>query len=200
MTVVIATHNAHKVRELHALLRLPKLRLIGLADLPAVPMVRETGRTFEENAIKKARAVAKASGGLVLADDSGIEVQALGWAPGVQSARFAGRHGDAAANNRKLLRLLQRLPMSKRWARYRCVLALADPQKLLAVTEGRWAGRIAYAPAGRGGFGYDPIVWLPSHRKTVAQLAAAEKNRLSHRAQAAKRMRPHLARLLRRAQ
>ncbi len=199
MTVVVATKNAHKVRELRALLRLPKLRLLCLADLPAAPTVRETGRTFKENAVKKARAVANASGYLALADDSGIEVQALGWAPGVKSARFAGRHGNDAANNRKLLRLLQGLSMSKRQARYRCVLALASPKTLLAVTEGRWTGRIAYAPAGQRGFGYDPIVRLPSHRKTVAQLTAAEKNRLSHRARAAKRMRVRLVSLLRRA-
>jgi XTP/dITP diphosphohydrolase len=151
--------------------------------------VRETGRTFEANAIKKARAIAKATGRLALADDSGIEVDALGGAPGVSSAHFAGRHGDDAANNAKLLRVLRAVPTVKRTARYRCVLALASPTETIAIAEGVWEGRIARVPEGKGGFGYDPIFWVPARRCMAAQLAAAEKNRLSHRAQAARRMR-----------
>ncbi len=177
------------------LLRVPGIRLVSLAGYQRLPAVRETGRTFEANAVKKARAIARATGCLVIADDSGIEVEALGGAPGVRSARFAGRHGDDAANNRTLLRLLHGAPLSQRQARYRCALALANPTKLLAVVEGAWAGRIAREPAGQGGFGYDPIFWLPSRRKTVAQLPAAVKHRLSHRAQAARRMRAVLRRL-----
>ncbi len=187
--VVVATKNAHKFRELSALLCMPGVRLRCLSPTDRLPRVREDGRTFEANAVKKARAIAQATGGLALADDSGIEVQALGGAPGVRSARFAGRHGDDAANNRKLLRLLRGVPIAKRQACYRCVLALANPTTVLAVTEGCWRGRIAYAPKGQGGFGYDPIMWLPSRRNTVAQLSAAEKHRLSHRAHAARRMR-----------
>lgn len=165
------------------------------AGLPAIP---ERGRTFDANAIAKARAVAKATGHLALADDSGIEVEALGWRPGVQSARFAGTHGDDRANNDKLLRLLQGLPPSRRRARYRCALALAAPSRLIAVTRGTWAGRIALAPAGGRGFGYDPIVVIPRLGRTVAQLPRAAKHRLSHRAQAARRMRAVMRRLLRR--
>ena len=195
LIVVIATTNAHKFRELKALLRVPGIRVQSLAAYEGLPVVRETGRTFEANAVKKARALARATGRVVLADDSGIEVAALGGAPGVQSARFAGRHGDDAANNRKVLRLLRNVPPSKRGARYRCVLALAGPAKLWAVADGRWTGRIATAPAGQGGFGYDPIFVLPARGKTVAQLPAATKHRLSHRAQAARRMRAMLRRL-----
>ena len=196
LTVVIATKNAHKFRELKALLRVPGIRLQSLAAYDHLPSVRETGRTFKENAVKKARALARATGCVVIADDSGIEVAALGGAPGVQSARFAGRHGDDAANNRTVLRRLREVLPSRRGARYRCVLALASPAKLLAVADGRWAGRIACEPAGRGGFGYDPIFVLPARGKTVAQLPAMIKHRLSHRAQAARRMRAALRQLI----
>jgi XTP/dITP diphosphohydrolase len=186
---VIATRNPKKFRELKALLAAPGIRFRSLASFPRVPPVRETGRTFEENAIKKATVAARAAGRLALADDSGLEVEALGGAPGVRSARFAGRHGRDGANNVKLLRLLQGLPPPKRKARFRCVLALATPTKLLAVTEGVLAGRITTIPRGHRGFGYDPIVLVPRLNKTVAQLSAATKNRISHRAMAARRMR-----------
>ncbi len=193
--VVIATGNRHKFRELAALLRLPGIRYQSLTDHPAAPSVRETGRTFEANAIKKARAIAKATGRHAIADDSGLEVEALRGGPGVRSARFAGAHGNDAANNAKLLRMLRGLPTARRRARYRCVLAFADPSRLLAVTRGTWHGRIAQRPAGHQGFGYDPL-FLPSRfGKTVGQLPAAVKQRLSHRARAARRMRPFLKRL-----
>lgn len=199
MNVVIATSNPKKFRELKALLTVPGVRWRSLADYPLLPSVREDGATFRDNAVKKARAAARATGCFAIADDSGLEVDALNGAPGVRSARFSGRHGDDAANNAKLLRLVQGIVPSKRTARFRCVLALASPQKIVAVTEGAWSGRIAFAPAGHRGFGYDPIFFLPGLRRASAQLPPAVKHRLSHRGRAARAMRRHLRRLLKTA-
>jgi len=195
--IVIATRNHHKFAELRELLPKRGIRWHSLAEFPNAPSVRENGRSFEANAIKKARAVAKATGWLAVADDSGLEVDALGGDPGIRSARYAGRHVDDAANNRKLLRMLKEVPPSRRRARYCCVLAVADSRRVLAAVEGRWAGRIAEAPAGRAGFGYDPIFWLPKLNKTVAQLPRRRKQRLSHRAAAARRLWPALQRFSR---
>ena len=196
--ILIATKNSHKARELKTLLRVRGIRWHSLAEFPDVPSVVEDGRTFETNAAKKAKVMAGATGLLALADDSGIEVQALGWGPGVKSARFARRHGNDQANNAKLLRLLTGLPMAKRRARYRCVLVLADSRRVLAQTTGTWSGRIAFAPAGRTGFGYDPLFLVPGTGKTVGQLPAAAKRRLSHRAAAAQPMRTLLRRFVQR--
>lgn len=193
--VVLATRNRHKFRELKALLAVPGVRWHSLAEFPGVPAVEESGRTFDENAVVKARAVARATGRLTLADDSGLEVDALGGKPGVQSARFAGRHGDDDANNRKLLRLLD--GVRQRSARYRCSLALASPSRLLTLTRGSWSGRIAVKPRGRRGFGYDPLFVVPRFGKTVGELPSSVKQRFSHRARAARRMRAALGRLVR---
>ena len=197
--VVIATRNRHKFVELKRLLPIRGIRWHSLAEFPEAPRVAEHGRTCEANAIKKARVVARATGMLALADDSGIEVEALGWGPGVRSARFAGAHGDDRANNAKLLQALNRLPMARRRARYRCVLALADPRDVLAVAHGTWNGRIARGPKGHRGFGYDPLFLVPRFGKTIGQLPSSIKQRLSHRAVAARRMRPILKRLVQRA-
>ena len=193
--IVIATRNRHKAKELQQLLAARGIRWRTLADYPRLRPVRENGRSFEANAVKKAVAVAKATGRFALADDSGLEVEALRWGPGVRSARFAGTHGNDEANNRKLLRLLRDVPMSRRRARYRCALALASADGLLAVTHGTWTGRIAEQPRGRGGFGYDPLFLVPRVGKTVGELPASVKRRLSHRAQAARRMRGRLQRV-----
>ena len=197
LDIVIATGNRHKFRELKALLALPGVRWKSLHDYGPLPPIQERGRTFEANAGKKAAVVARATGCLAVADDSGLEVDALGGAPGVRSARFSGRHGDNEANNRKLLRVLTGLPVSRRGGQYCCALALADPSKVLAVVTGRWRGRIADEPLGRHGFGYDPIFVVPRLGKTVGQLPDSVKQRLSHRAAAARRLRPILSRLLR---
>jgi XTP/dITP diphosphohydrolase len=197
LDIVIATRNRRKFRELKALFGLHGIRWHSLAEFPAVPLVDEHGRTFDANAIRKARAVAQATGHLALADDSGLEVEALGWTPGVRSARFAGRHGDDHANNEKLLRMLSGLPQGQRRARYRCSLVLADPFRVLAISHGTWSGRIATRPQGHRGFGYDPIFLVPRFGKTVGQLPAAIKQRLSHRAGAARRMRLALRRVTR---
>lgn len=195
--IVIATRNAHKFKELMRLLHVPGIRWRSLAEYPHAPSVRENGRTFEENAVKKAFAVARATGCVALADDSGIEVNALDGAPGIRSARFAGAHGDDRKNNEKLLRLLEGTPLAKRGARYVCVLALADASRLLATAQGTWRGWIATEPKGRQGFGYDPIFIVMGSGKTVGQLPAASKHRISHRAVASRRMRPRLLRLVR---
>ena len=196
--IVIATRNQHKFRELKGLLRVSGIRWHSFDESPRVAAVNETGRTFDANARKKALAVARATGCLALADDSGLEVDALGGAPGVRSARFAGGHGDDQANNRKLLRLLWRRPMSQRRARYRCSLALAGPRRVIGVVQGRWEGRIAFRCAGARGFGYDPIFLVPRLRKTVGQLPARVKQRLSHRAAAARKLRRVLTKLVHR--
>ena len=195
--LVIATRNRHKFEELRELLKVHGIRWHSLAEFPRAPSVNENGATFEANAIKKARAIARATGVLALADDSGIEVEALGGAPGVRSARFAGAHGNDQANNATLLSKLSALPMHRRRARYRCVLALARPSNLVALTRGTWTGRIAMSPQGRRGFGYDPIFFVPRFKKTAGQLPRSIKQRCSHRADAARRLRPILARLLR---
>ena len=199
LDIVIATRNRHKFRELTSLLRAPGIRWHSLIEFPQVPTVAETERTFDANAIKKARAIAKATGLFALADDSGIEVDALGGAPGIRSARFAGRHGNDQANNDKLLRLLADVPRSWRRARYRCSLALAEASRLIAVTRGVWHGHIAPISRGRRGFGYDPIFLVPTHGKTVGQLPLRVKQRMSHRARAARRLLPVLRRMARRA-
>ncbi len=199
LDVVIATRNRHKVKELTSLLRVPGIRWHALTEFPEVGAIRETGKTFKANAVRKARAVARATSALALADDSGVEVDALGGAPGIRSARFAGAHGNDQANNDKLLRALRGLPVRRRGARYRCVLALASPTRLIARAHGTWRGRVAERPKGRRGFGYDPIFVVPRFGKTVGELSGRLKARLSHRAQAARRLRPVLERLARRA-
>jgi XTP/dITP diphosphohydrolase len=195
LDVVIATGNRHKFRELTRLLAVPGVRFHSLAEFPRASAARETGRTFEENAVQKARAVAQATGHLALADDSGLEVEALGWGPGVRSARFSGRHGDDRANNEKLLRCLSGMPPSRRRARYRCVLALAQRSQTIALARGVWRGRIAARPRGRSGFGYDPLFVVPRLHRTAGELPPPVKARLSHRAAAARRLKPLLRRL-----
>jgi len=199
LEIVIATRNRHKFRELRQLLALRGIRYRSLAAYSNVPTPKETGCTFEANAMMKARFVAQRTQCVALADDSGLEVDALKGAPGVRSARFAGAHGDDAANNRKLLRLLNNVPESKRGAGYRCALALASPERVLAVTRGAWRGRIARRAVGRGGFGYDPLFLVPRLRKTVGQLPARVKQRMSHRAQAARRLQRRLQRVVQRS-
>ncbi|MBI4004267.1 MAG: RdgB/HAM1 family non-canonical purine NTP pyrophosphatase [Candidatus Omnitrophica bacterium] len=195
LDIVIATRNLHKFRELKQLLNVPGIRWRSLREFPRAGKVRETGRTYAANARKKALAVARATGGLAVADDSGLEVDALRGAPGVRSARFAGGHGGDQANNRKLLRLLGHRPMSQRRARYRCVLALARPGRVIRIVDGDWKGCIAFRPSGSQGFGYDPVFVVPRLGKTVGQLPARVKQRWSHRAAASRKLRPVLRRL-----
>lgn len=197
LPIVIATSNRHKLVELRTLLAIEGICWYSLSDFPGLPPIKERGRTFDANATTKARTVARYTGMLALADDSGLEVDALGGKPGVLSARFCGRHGDDQANNVTLLSSLDAVPLSHRRARYRCCLALASPSRLIALTQGLWEGLIALRPAGRGGFGYDPLFFIPRFGKTVGQMPARVKRRFSHRAFAARGMRPVLRQILR---
>ncbi|MFM2288957.1 MAG: dITP/XTP pyrophosphatase [Pseudomonadota bacterium] len=185
MQVVLATGNPGKQREFAALLAPLGLELV-LQSAFGIEPPEETGDTFEANALLKARHAAARTGLMALADDSGLEVDALGGRPGVYSARYAGPGASDADNNALLARELAGVPPKRRGARYRAVLALVhgadDPAPLLA--DGRWEGRIALAPAGSGGFGYDPWFIPEGHDVTSAQLPPEEKNALSHRGRA----------------
>jgi len=160
------------------------LTLKTLDDYPDLPEIVEDGNTFLENALKKARTIAKLTGESCLADDSGLEVAALKGAPGIYSARYAGDGAGDAGNIRKLLDDLKGVPPAEREAAFRCVLVLCRPDGRYHSFDGRWAGRIAEEPAGQGGFGYDPVFFLPEQGVTVAELPPEIKNRISHRAEA----------------
>ncbi|MBM5812523.1 MAG: RdgB/HAM1 family non-canonical purine NTP pyrophosphatase [Gammaproteobacteria bacterium] len=183
--IVLASGNPGKLAELRALLARHELELVPQAELGIAAAV-EDGADLRANALLKARHAAAASGLAALADDSGLEVDCLGGRPGVHSARYAGPEATAADNSRRLLAELAGVPAARRGARFRCVLALvrsaADPEPLIA--EGVWAGRIAEAPRGSGGFGYDPLFIGVTDGRTAAELPADEKNRLSHRGRA----------------
>ncbi|MFC0708772.1 RdgB/HAM1 family non-canonical purine NTP pyrophosphatase [Azorhizophilus paspali] len=189
--LVLASHNAGKLKELQALLG-DAVRVRSVGEFSDVAP-EETGLSFVENAILKARHAARLSGLPALADDSGLAVDALGGAPGIHSARYAGGGGDAA-NNAKLLEALCEVPDAERGARFVCALALVrhaeDP--LPIICEGLWQGRILHAPRGTEGFGYDPLFWVPERGCSSAELASAEKNRLSHRARAMLQLRQRL--------
>jgi len=180
--VVLATGNAGKQRELAALLAPRGMQIILQTTLGIAP-AEETGTTFEANALLKARHAARESGLPALADDSGLEVDALEGRPGVWSARYAGIDATDAANNAKLLAELANVPPARRTARYRCVIAFVrhadDPEPLVA--RGAWEGRIGEAPQGTGGFGYDPLFWPEGMPVTAAQMDAGAKNAVSHR-------------------
>ena len=184
--LVIATRNLGKVREIGDILRQAGVEatLRSLADRPGVELPPETGDTFTANAIAKAQAAARATGQVALADDSGIEVEALGGAPGVMSNRFAGEGAPDQAKYEKLLGLLQGVEETRREARFRCVVAVASPDGEVRTVEGTCEGRIAEAPRGGGGFGYDPVFVPAGLDRTMAELTAEEKNRLSHRGRA----------------
>jgi len=212
--LVIATHSAHKLRELRELLELERGELVSLDDLGITDDPQETGSTFRTNAAIKARFGARATGLPTLADDSGLEVDALDGGPGVRTRRYAGEHATDAENNALLLATLGDLPPDRRGARYVCVLALAlpsadaaaqsgagrgpDGRLTLRFTRGTCRGRIATAPRGTGGFGYDPIfepASEPPGGRTLGLWTPAEKHAISHRARAARRMTPRLTAL-----
>jgi XTP/dITP diphosphohydrolase len=191
--LVLASANSGKLAEFRALLGDLPFDLTSLGEL-ALPSPEESGSSFLANATLKARHAASASGLAALADDSGLEVDALAGAPGILSARYAGAQGDDAANNLKLVSALKGLPKALRRARYRCVLVLVrepkDPVPLVA--EGVWEGEILDAPRGSRGFGYDPYFFLPELGLTAAELDSADKNRLSHRGTAMLKLRQRL--------
>ena len=192
--LVIATGNVGKLREFSSLLAGLPFELTSSAELE-LPSPEETGATFLANALLKARHAANLSASAAVADDSGLEVDALNGAPGIYSARYAGEGADDAANNARLMRELAGIPHERRRAHYRCALVFvesaADAAPLIA--EADWQGFILDAPRGGGGFGYDPYFWLPELGKTAAELPPLEKNRLSHRGKALRALREQLA-------
>jgi XTP/dITP diphosphohydrolase len=195
----MATRNAGKVRELAELLRDLDVRLLSLDDFPELPEIPEEGATFAENALAKAQTVARLTGLPALADDSGLEVEALGGRPGVFSARYAqdrtgGRTPSDEDNWRKLLDELREVSPEKRQARFVCEIALAWPNGRLLTTRGEVSGVIAQEPRGTRGFGYDPVFWVPAYEATVAELDLAVKNRISHRGRALKQLKDILIR------
>ena len=204
--IVVATHSGHKLAELTGLLRPARAELVSLDDLGIEHDPVEDGARFEANARLKARFYARLTGLPTIADDSGIEVDALGGAPGVRTRRYAGEDATDVQNNTKLLAALAGLPPGERGARYVCVLSLVLPERagirgglpIAAEARGTLRGRIAAGPRGDGGFGYDPIfepAGEPPGGRTLGQQTAAEKAAISHRSRAARRLAPHLARL-----
>jgi XTP/dITP diphosphohydrolase len=187
--LLLATTNPHKVDEYRAILSDLPFTFLSLNDIQLDMDVEETGTTFRENAELKARAYAQASGLLSLADDSGLEIDALDGAPGVYSARFAGVDATYEERFDILLTRLRDVPMERRTARFRCVISLAEPSGYLRSVDGTIEGVIADAPRGKNGFGYDPIFLVPALGKTTAELTAEQKNKISHRGRAAQRAR-----------
>ena len=198
--ILVATTNPGKIAEIRAMLG-GDVEWVGLADFPNINEIKEDGETFAENARKKALGYAKQTNLWTMADDSGLVVDALGKQPGVKSSRFSGAKDKDRTlidhkNMAKVLSLLEGVPREKRTARFVCHLCLASPEKILIETEGRLEGFIAEKEIGKNGFGYDPIFFVPQLGKTVAQLSREEKNAISHRGNAIRKLRPQLDKLL----
>jgi len=198
--ILVASTNPGKVAELRAMLG-ADVQWLALSAFSDLPEIQEDGNTFAENARKKALGYAKATGLWTIADDSGLVIDALDGAPGVKSARFSGASDKDRKlldqkNMAKVLQLLQPVPEEKRTARFVCHLCLASPDKILIETEGTLEGFIAEKEMGRNGFGYDPIFFVPSLNKTVAQLSRDQKNAISHRGNAIRKLKPLLRDLL----
>jgi len=191
--MIFATRNKGKLRELTALLAGLDIQVESLADYWDAPDVIEDGATFHDNAVKKARAAAAFTGCTAIADDSGLMVDALSGRPGVFSSRYASEDATDEDNIEKLLSELDGMPREERGAAFRCVLVMCQPDGNYEAFEGIWSGEIADAPAGEGGFGYDPVFIIPEYGKTVAELPMDVKNRFSHRATAFRKLRERLA-------
>lgn len=196
MEIVLATKNEGKLREFHNLLAGFKIIVKSLADFPEISDIKEDGNTFLENARKKARTVLESTGKWALADDSGLEVEALGGRPGVNSARYAGKQGDYKANNEKLLGEMESVPDGKRGARFVCTLVLMSPYGKEWVTTGKCEGEITRELKGTGGFGFDPVFFVKGEGKTMAELPMEVKNRISHRGRALANLREILVEIL----
>ncbi|HUK82541.1 MAG TPA: RdgB/HAM1 family non-canonical purine NTP pyrophosphatase [Verrucomicrobiae bacterium] len=197
MRLLIATRNKEKLKELRAILADLSLDMVSAADMPRLPEVHEDGKTIRDNAIKKAVETAKMANMLTLADDTGLEVDALNGEPGVRSARFAGDDVSYHENNKKLLGLLEGIALEKRTARFRCVVAIADENGLIEAVEGICNGTIIEKERGGGGFGYDPLFIADGQVKTFGELSPDVKNRISHRAKALQKAWAALSRYLR---
>ena len=194
--VILATRNPGKVREIVAIYAPLELELRPLADYSEIPQMREEGTTYADNAAAKARAAALRVGLVALADDSGIEVDALGGAPGVHSARFLGASASDSERNARILFLLEGVPDERRTARYRAAVAVARPDGTVRVFDGVCEGQVAVAPRGTAGFGYDPIFMPEGAQQTMAEIPLDVKNRISHRARALRAAEPYLREIL----
>ncbi len=195
MKIVLATRNPHKLQEITAILSDPDLEWIPYSSLVDPPPLREEGSSLRENAAAKAEAGAAFTGLITLAEDSALEVDALGGAPGVRSSRFLGEGATDQDRNQEILRRIRTYPWHGRTARFRCVVAVARRGTGTEFAEGVFEGYIAWEPKGTAGFGYDPIFFVPEYRKTVAELGPTLKNRISHRAKALEACRDILTRL-----
>ncbi len=193
--MLLATENRAKARELVALFEGISYQIVTPGEVGISLKVPETGDTLEENARQKAVAYAETSKLLTLADDSGLEVDALGGAPGVRSRRFAGKEASDEERMALLLEKLKGVEWEKRTARFRCVMAIAGPQKTVRLCEGECRGIIAFEPVGKSGFGYDPVFYLPELGKTMGELPPGVKNEISHRARAAQKAREVLSKM-----
>lgn len=182
--LVVASRNRHKLREIERLLAGVNARVLSLADYAEIPDIAETGETFADNARAKATAVAQATGKWALADDSGLEVDALGGRPGTRSRRFAGKDATDGERIAKVLGLMKEVSDDRRTARFRCAVAIAEPSGAVHEVSGTCEGTIARAPRGSGGFGYDPIFLPVGQSRTMAELSLDEKNAISHRGKA----------------
>jgi XTP/dITP diphosphohydrolase len=199
MKIVIATTNQNKLRELRDLLQGIDVELLSLRDFPDCPAVTEDGKSFAENAMKKARAICARTGMVTIADDSGLEVEHLGGQPGIYSARYAGDGAADKDNYEKLLRELQGVKAEDRGARFCCVLAIVSPEGKEKLIAGEYRGVIIEEPRGHNGFGYDPVFLDTASGLTFAEMGAEEKNKISHRAQALQSLRKILPDFLRAA-
>jgi XTP/dITP diphosphohydrolase len=186
---MVATRNEGKIREIRESLKGLVFQIRVLSDFRDVPEIEEDGKDFAENALKKARFYSKYFGKLTITDDSGLEVDSLKGLPGIYSARYAGEKATSQENNQKLLREMQGISLSKRGARFRCVIAMVSPDGREAIAEGSCKGRIGFKEKGRKGFGYDPLFIVPKYGKTMAELSLEEKNRISHRGKALTKIR-----------
>lgn len=187
LEIVVATRNKDKVKEIKKILKGLKVKILTLDSFKKLPQVVEDGKTFKENASKKARIISKLSKRLAIADDSGLEVEALNGRPGVKSSRFAGNKASYSKNNAKLLRMLKGLSLSRRKARFVCVISIAKDGRVLKAVKGTCSGKIGFALRGKSGFGYDPLFIMPKYGKTFAELGPKVKNRISHRYRALKK-------------
>lgn len=194
--LLMATRNRGKVEELKSLLEGVPLEILTMLDFPGLPEAPEEHDTFRENAAQKALLAARETGLTALADDSGLEVDALGGQPGVKSARFAGEPADDHRNNRQLLSMLKGVPAERRQARFVSVIAIATPEGELNFAQGECEGIILEEMRGTGGFGYDPLFYLPEKKKTFAELTLEEKNLISHRGKALREAVTTLRRLI----
>lgn len=194
--LVVATTNKKKKKELVTLLKDLNVKILTLDDFKGAPSIREDKKTFKENAVKKAVEISRFTGKMTLAEDSGLEVRALGGRPGVRSARFAGPAKSDRANIAKLLRLLEGTPFSERKARFVCFAAVADRGKLIKTVSGSVNGVIAGKPKGAFGFGYDPVFYYPPFKKNFAELDPSLKNKISHRYRALRKAKKILREVL----